>query len=545
MSKWDKGYNIPAKFSFCNIYLITSIKEDQVWTYTFTVDALFIVFWYHGHKLKLNLMKILVAALLIIGICLACHNHSMAQIERISKTIDPIEAEAHLRFLTADELKGRNTGTSELLITGRYIAEQFRRFGLIPLGDVEEDYLQRVPLHTTQAPTEALVTMLDHEFKIGKELAMLAGNNGSIKAPMVYLTSLEDYPPDSVKGKVVVTVLRNPRSAMTNPDLVKSLEATGAAGLIQLFGPGQRIPWKLILNYLNQERMLIGDSVEEDEQNMPHLWVHDSANVLIQQLKENPNGYVSIDIKGIKKIKVEAYNVVGKVEGIDPELKQEHFVMCAHYDHVGVQAGEGADSIYNGTRDNGIGTTGLLNAAKYFGKYPPRRSIIIIALTGEEKGLLGSQYYVNHPKIPLEKTVFAFNIDNSGYTDTDAITLLDTNRTNIDKLVYQAAAEVGLGVTGDRLPSQNYYERSDQVSFAAKGVPAVNFKMAMTAFDEGISKYYHRPSDEFHSVDLEYIHKYWKAYLRAAELIGNWDQRPYWIEGDKFEPAGNKLYDYK
>ena len=216
--------------------------------------------------------------------------------------------------------------------------------------------------------------------------------------------------------------------------------------------------------------------------------------------------------------------------------------MCAHYDHVGVQAGEGVDSIYNGTRDNGIGTTGLINAAKYFGKNPPKRSIIFIALTGEEKGLLGSSYYVDNPKIPLEETVMNLNIDNSGYTDTEYITLLDSNRTNIDEMIYQAAEEVGLKVMGDRIPDQNYYERSDQVSFAKKGVPAINFKMSMEAFDERISKYYHRPSDEFHTVDLEYIHKYWKAYIRAAELIGNWKKTPYWIEGDKFENAGDELY---
>ncbi|MEL7121594.1 MAG: M28 family peptidase, partial [Bacteroidota bacterium] len=159
-----------------------------------------------------------------------------------------------------------------------------------------------------------------------------------------------------------------------------------------------------------------------------------------------------------------------------------------------------------------------------------------------EKGLLGSQYYAQDPKIPLEETVFCFNIDNSGYTNTEEITLLDTNRTNIDPLVYQAAEEFGLRVIGDRIPAQNYYERSDQVSFANAGVPAVNFKMSMEAFDERISKYYHQPNDEFDSVDHEYIYKYWRTYIRAAELLANWGERPYWIKGDKFEPAGNKLY---
>ena len=95
---------------------------------------------------------------------------------------------------------------------------------------------------------------------------------------------------------------------------------------------------------------------------------------------------------------------------------------------------------------------------------------------------------------------------------------------------------------GDRIPSQNYYERSDQVSFATKGVPAINYKMSMEAYDERISKYYHQPSDQVDNVDLDYIYKYWRSYIRSAELIGNWDQTPYWIKGDKFEAAGETLY---
>jgi hypothetical protein len=485
-----------------------------------------------------------ISVLISISLLTAVH-FAHAQIERIHQTIDPIEAESHLRFLTADELKGRNTGSSELLIAGRYIAEQFRRYGLLPLGDKEGDFLQRVPLHVTRPARMASVSMLDQEFRIGEELVMLSGRNGGIQAPAVYVPDLSDYASVDLQGKVVITVLQDLQASIGNANQLQLLKEAGAVGLIQIFGPGQRFPWRLVLNYLMQERMNVGDIEEGGEQPIPHLWVRDSSNVYVQQLKDQPNAPVQINIEGVEKVKVDAYNIVGKIEGTDPELKKEHLVMCAHYDHVGVRAGEGQDSIYNGTRDNGIGTTGLINAAKYFGKYPPRRSVIIIALTGEEKGLLGSQYYVKSPKIPLEETVFAFNIDNSGYTTTDVLTLLDTNRTNIDELVYQAASEVGLGVIGDRLPGQNYYERSDQVSFAGAGVPAVNFKMSMTAFDERITEYYHQPSDEFQTVDLDYIHKYWKAYIRSAELIGNWNKRPYWIKGDKFEPAGEALYKMK
>lgn len=478
----------------------------------------------------------------IIGLLLVIITPAIAQMERINNTIDLHEAESHLRFLTADELKGRDTGTEELLIAGRYIAEQFRRFGLIPLGDSKDDYLQQVPLYNSKPATSATATMLEQEFKGGIDMAVLQGSNGTTEASLVYLAKLDDYESVDLKGKIVVSALRDLMGSASNNDLIKKIRGAGAAGLIQLYGSGLPYPWPLVVNYLSQERMGIEEANNED-QNFPHLWIRDSAFLLLQQIKEKPNAAVIVSIEGVEKTTVEAFNIIGLVEGTDPNLKKEHLVMCAHFDHVGIQAGEaGLDSIYNGTRDNGIGTTGLINAAKYFGKYPPKRSVIIIALTGEEKGLLGSSYYVDSPKIPLEETVFALNIDNSGYTDTDVLTLLDTNRTNIDDLVYQAASEIGLGVIGDRLPSQNYYERSDQVSFAKKGVPAVNFKMAMTAFDERISKYYHQASDEFHTVDLDYIHKYWKAYIRTAELIGNWNQKPYWIKGDKFEAAGKELY---
>jgi hypothetical protein len=490
-------------------------------------------------------MKENIILLFILAGCLATTNVTNAQISRINQTISPLEAESHLRFLTADELKGRNTGSSELLIAGRYIAEQFRRSGLIPMGDVEGDYLQRVPLHLTIPSSEAIVSILGHEFTAGQDLGILNGGNTQLEAPSIFMADLQDYESVDLKGKVVITVLKDPQSAASSPEQIKLLQDAGAIGVVQLFGPGQRFPWPLVLNFLNRERMGVG-GIEEEAEGIPHIWVSDPENIYFEQLKTKPSNRVAISIKGMKKTMVNAFNVVGKIEGTDPKLKKEHIVMCAHYDLVCIQSSEdGQDSIYNGTRDNGIGTTGLINAAKYFGQYPPKRSVIIIALTGEEKGLLGSQYYVNNPKVPLEETVFAFNIDNSGYTNTEELTLLDTNRTNIDKLVYQAAAEAGLGVMGDRIPNQNYYERSDQVSFAAKGVPAVNFKMSMNAFDERISKYYHQPSDEFHTVDLEYIHKYWKAYIRSAELIGNWKKRPYWIKGDKFEPMGDKLYKKK
>ena len=463
------------------------------------------------------------------------------QMSQIKSTIDPIEAASHLRFLTADELRGRNTGTIELKIAGRYLAEQFRKHGLDPLGDEEGDYKQKVALVQTNPPSTATASLQDMEFDIQSNLGYISGENGKIEGQIIFIEDISELESADLKDKIVVMVIGDARETLMNSDRVQHMEKNGAIGVIEIFGSGQKYPWTAISGYLNGQKMNLGKI--DDEQALPRVWVHDASDGLVQKLKENKGESTgSITIDGFLRKPVETYNIVGKIEGTDPVLKEEHVIMCAHYDHIGVQSGKGLDSIYNGTRDNGIGTTGLLNAAKYFSLYPAKRSIVIIALTGEEKGLLGSRYYSDNPKVPLEESVFALNIDNSGYTDTENITLLDTARTNIDKLVYQAAKEAGLGVMGDRIPSEGYYERSDQVSFASKGVPAVNFKMSMAAFDERISKYYHQANDEFDSIDQDYVYKYWISYIRSAELIGNWDQKPYWMPGDKFEEAGNKLY---
>jgi len=480
-------------------------------------------------------MKSLLLSVLLVVVTVGV---SIAQIERINKVFEAAEAESHLRFLTADELKGRDTGSEELVIAGRYIAEQFRRYGVTPLGDNEDDFLQTVPLENKISASEASLSMLNKDFSNKNNLVVLAGGNGDMEADLMYISSLDDYKNHDVTGKILITVIENVRTSASTS--LKDMQQAGAVGLIQVYRPNQRFPWPLLRNYFSRNRMTVGSG--EKQSSFPHIWVKDSADFLLKMMNEKLKTKAVVSISGVKTEAVKAFNVVGVIEGSDPELRKEHIVMSAHYDHVGIQVTDNPDSIYNGTRDNGIGTTGLLNAAKYFGQHPPRRSIILIALTGEEKGLLGSQYYADYPKIPLEETVMNLNIDNSGYTDTHIITLLDTNRTDIDDLVYQAAKEVGLGVIGDRMPDQNYYERSDQVSFASKGVPAVNFKMAMSAYDERVTKYYHQPEDEFHTIDLEYIHKYWKSYIRAAELIANRDKRPYWIPGDKFEPVGDALY---
>ncbi|MEM9528447.1 MAG: M28 family peptidase, partial [Bacteroidota bacterium] len=274
----------------------------------------------------------------------------------------------------------------------------------------------------------------------------------------------------------------------------------------------------------------------------------DSFVESLQARKKGLKGGMSSS--GIEVDKIESFNVGGVLEGADPELKDEYMIMTAHFDHVGVgKQGGGAfteqDSIFNGARDNAFGTISLLASARAFAEKKPRRSIIILAVTGEEMGLLGSKYYAENPLIPLKNTIYNFNTDGAGYNDKSAIVLMGAGRTGIDEEVETAAAVFGKTVIGNPAPEQGLYDRSDNVSFAAKGVPALTFSQGFAEMDEEIFKYYHQVTDNPESIDMDYLREYCQIYTLAARLIANKDKRPYWVEGDKYEEAGDKLYGTK
>ncbi|MEO0789361.1 MAG: M28 family peptidase, partial [Bacteroidota bacterium] len=240
-------------------------------------------------------------------------------------------------------------------------------------------------------------------------------------------------------------------------------------------------------------------------------------------------------------------NIGGILRGSDPELADEYLIMTAHMDHVGVgEQGGGAytpeDSIFNGARDNGIGTIALLSAARCFAEQPPRRSIIILAVTGEELGLLGSQYYAENPLVPLEQTVYNFNVDGAGYNDVNAISTFGGGRTGVEAEVQAAADLFDFTIYNNPAPEQGLYDRSDNVSFAQKGVPAITFTEGFADFDDEIMQYYHQVSDNPNTIDYEYLRKFCVAFTYAARLIADRDERPFWIEGDKYEEAGLELY---
>jgi Zn-dependent M28 family amino/carboxypeptidase len=239
-------------------------------------------------------------------------------------------------------------------------------------------------------------------------------------------------------------------------------------------------------------------------------------------------------------------NVMAFIPGTDATLRDQYIVLSSHYDHLGVakhpKMEEGKlDSIYNGARDNASGTTAVIDAARFFGKYPAKRSILFICYTAEEEGLIGSEWYANHPLVPMNKTVYNLNIDNASYDDTTLITLVGLHRTTGDSAILAAAAVYGLTVNNDPTGGGLFFE-SDNAPLALHGVPAPTYSMGMRAMDSTIFNRYHRLSDETGNMDMHYIVKWIRTYILAAETIANDPVQPRWTPGDLYEKTWMKLY---
>lgn len=263
-----------------------------------------------------------------------------------------------------------------------------------------------------------------------------------------------------------------------------------------------------------------------------------SVSHLYPQVAANMPGYINnLTVK----------NVLAFVAGTDPKLRDQYIVLSSHYDHVGVadsavmENGK-MDSIFNGARDNATGVAAVIAAARFFVQFPPRRSVLFICYTAEEEGEIGSKQYVNHPLVPLDRTVFNLNVDNASYNTTHAICLFGLGRTTVDSIVSEACMAYGLAVLDEPGGSEDLFERSDNYSMARNGIPAPNFSLGMKIWDKSITDRYHRLSDEVDNMDLDYVVKFIRAYILSAQYIANDPKRPRWTAGDPYEERWRALF---
>jgi hypothetical protein len=467
-------------------------------------------------------------------------------VKEIDQLITPASALAPLRFLASDELMGRGTMRPEINIAARYISEQFRSFGLKEVPGTS-DYYQTFDLRMKKAATSGTFTVSGNTYGMINKLLQAKGGDISVNAPVVYAKHGTDSDLNNidVKGKIVITetgtsdansFIEGFRTLETKRKL---LQDKGAVAIIERFKEGS-FPWNGLQEYLTMEKV-----VKEEGNSIPVLFVKDDAGSL-KNISGKTEG--SLTVQGTQIATIPAKNVMGWIEGTDPKLKDQYIVLTAHYDHLGVAKKpvmeEGKmDSIYNGARDNAIGTTAVIDAAQYFAEHPAKRSILFIAYAAEEVGEIGSKYFSEHPTIPLKQIVYNINIDNAGYNDTSIVTVVGLGRTSADEDIKKAAAAYGLNAMPDPAPEQNLFDRSDNTNLAVKGIPAPTYSLGMDKFDNEITKHYHQLSDEVGNFDLNYGLKYIRSYILAAKNIADNPQQPEWIKGDKYEAAWKKLYE--
>lgn len=471
---------------------------------------------------------------------------ALAQKKAVEKNFNPKEAIHHFTYLASDELMGRDPIRPEIELAEKYIAEQLEKYGASQIPGAT-GYFQEIPFRVSSPPKTGTVTLADQQFTQGEDLLVLDGlaMKGDYSLVDIGFGLEEDFEGKDLSGKILISNVGAPNRfspadlfALGREKLVRAKQA-GAIGLIERFNIPS-VPWQLVSNFLNRTTLGIDQG---ESSNLPYIWIKDIDNSLRDKLSEGKLTRTALEIEGKTNRSITGKNIVGWIEGTDPELKDEFVMLSAHYDHVGVGTpDQTGDSIYNGARDNAVGTVAVINAAKYFAKNPPKRSILLALWTAEEKGLLGSAYFAENPLVPLNKIIYNLNIDNGGYNDTSVITVIGLGRTSVDTEIESAVSEFGLEAIPDPSPEQGLYDRSDNVNFAKKGIPAPTFSLGFQAFDDEIQKYYHKPGDEVDNFDLEYAVKYWKSYILSAERVANWDQKPVWKAGDKYEDVSKKLY---
>lgn len=461
----------------------------------------------------------------------------------ISDAITVREISSHLTFLAADEMRGRDTGSPELDIAANYLMTQFMAAGVAPADG--QSYFQTVSLMRVQMPSKVEFVLESNNTKSGIQALLIQGKSSRVSGDVVYVGygSIEDFDKNNVNGKIAVCLL----GAQGTTSLSQGIQLAsakrriarerGALALVEIVAvPG--MPWGALANYFSKPRV----AIQEDESGIPHILIPPSEQDPLKSLMSTRVGTGEVVVEVSLPMPLPAKNVVGVIKGTDPALSQEYIAVTAHYDHVGVNKASAQDSIFNGARDNAIGTTALIQVAKFFASHPTKRSILLIAATGEEKGLLGSRWYSDHPVIPLNKTVFNLNCDGAGYNDTSIATIIDFNRTTADELLKTACSQAGLLLQGDPVPEQGLYDRSDNVNFARKGVPAVNISPGIKSFDQELMKYYHQPADEVGTLDMNYLVKFYRLMLNSVLLLGNAADAPTWKAGDKYEAVSKTLY---
>jgi len=512
--------------------------------------------------------------------------------------IDMAAVVSHTKVLSSDLFEGRAPGTKGEELTVNYLIDQFKKAGLKP-GNTDGTYVQKVPLvgiTPTPAPlvfrkgaTQQTLKWRDDVVAWTKHVADQAALDNSelvfvgygVVAPEF---NWDDYKGLDVKGKTLVMLVNDPpvpdpsNAAELDPKTFGGKAMTyygrwtykyeigaqkGAAGVLLIHETGPAgYPWGVVQGKTGEQFDLI-----TPDKNMGRAaiegWITTDAGKTLLKLagqdfdalkrlaatrdfKPVPLG-VTASMNIHNKLRtIDSKNVLAKLDGADPKLKDQFVVFTAHWDHFG----KNADGIFHGAEDDALGCASLIEVARAFTKapVPPRRSILFMAVTSEEQGLLGSQYYAVTPVYPLAKTAADINMDSwNVHGRTKDLTLVGYGASELDDYARDAAGEQGRLVHGDAEPEKGFYYRSDHFNFAKQGVPALDPDGGMEYVgrpadygqkmrDEWNEQRYHKPTDVvMPEWDMTGTREDLKVFFTIGYRVAQADKMPEWKAGNEFK----------
>jgi Zn-dependent M28 family amino/carboxypeptidase len=514
-----------------------------------------------------------------------------AQSEQV---IRPEAIRAHMQFLSDDLLEGRGTGTRGFQLAANYVRSQFEAIGLRPGGD-NGTYFQTISFREIKFLPErsslsfthngAARTLTYHQDYISAGNAIDA--DARLEAPVVFVgygvtapeMRYDDYRGVDVKGKIVAYLYGAPPSFATSNRAhysaswlkSKNAAAHGAVGVLAIWAGGaeQRTSFQRYAGFFDHPSLRWIDERGTPNDTQPSLRASAAlSRAAATQLFEGaPKTFeqaladaiagksVSFPLPATVSIhlvsefsSLRSPNIAGILPGSDPELKNQYVVYTAHADHLGIGIPMNGDPIYNGALDNASGTAALIEMARAFAslKPAPRRSIMFVAVTGEEEGLLGSDYFAEHPTVPLDSIAANLNMDELPMLyDFADIVVQGGEHSTLGDVVDEIAHRQGIQVSPDPLPDEVFFVRSDQYSLVRRGVPAVAIEGGDKAVEPNIDggkltrawidAVYHTPQDDMKQpYDFNAAVKYTRLNFALGYAVANQDQRPEWKPGDFF-----------
>ena len=512
-----------------------------------------------------------------------------------ASAISTSEIDGHLRFLSSDLLEGRAPATRGGALASSYIASQLRAAGITP-GAANGSYLQAVPIDVVGADSSSI-----HVTASGKATATLAYPNDVVvwagsAAPasraageLVFVGygarapeyQWDDFKGMDLKGKVLLVLVNDPPAPPNEPALFggkamtyygrwtykfEEAERQGAAGMLIVHTTERAgYPWHTVVgSWAKEQRML-----PRDAGGTPPIgirgWITDSAaTALLQQagldlaqlrtqaarrdFRPVSTG-ITIDASLRSSVAhLESENVVGVLRGADPVQRDEYVAYSAHWDHLGIGPKVNGDSIYNGSLDNASGVADLLAIARAAANRPrPRRSQLFVFVTAEESGLLGSEWFAEHPTVPVQSLVANLNMDGGNLLGrVRDLNVLGDTKSSLGSTLAALIKPDGMRLSPDEHPEQGHFYRSDHFSFAKVGVPAVSIGAGndyvgraagwgLQQQEDYTAHRYHQPSDEYRpDFDLSGAAQLAEIVLRLGTTIANSRSYPTWSPDAEF-----------